>query len=49
MNSQVVFNIDSELKQKAMQKAKKDGITMKTLLNLFLKWYVDEDFNLFIW
>ena len=41
MTSQVIVNIDSELKKVAMAKVKKDWITMKALLGYFLKWYVE--------
>lgn len=43
MNSQVVVNIDTELKQKAMKMAKKEGLTMKALLSFLLKWYVEDE------
>ena len=46
MTSQVVVNIDAELKKIAMAKAKKDGITMKALLGYFLKWYVEDEITI---
>jgi len=42
MNSQVVVNINSELKKKAMTMAKAEWLTMKALLSFLLKWYVEE-------
>lgn len=42
MNSQIVANIDSELKSKAMAKAKKEWITLKAIISIFLKWYVED-------
>lgn len=41
MTSQIVANIDSELKEKAMKMAKKEGLTMKALLSFLLKGYID--------
>lgn len=46
MESQVVVNIDSNLKKIAMDKAKKEWITMKALLSLFLKWYIENEITL---
>ncbi len=46
MNSQIVANIDSELKEKAMKMAKKEGLTMKALLSFLLKWYTQEKITL---
>ena len=37
MNSPIVVNINSELKEKAMKMAKKEGLTMKALLSFLLK------------
>ena len=42
MNSQIVANINTELKNKAMEMAKKEWLTMKALLSFLLKWYVEE-------
>lgn len=41
MITQVSFTTDAELKKKALQKAKKDGITLKTILVYSMKAYVD--------
>lgn len=46
MNSQVVVNIDTELKNKAMAMAKKEWLTMKALLSFLLKWYTDHSITL---
>ncbi len=46
MTSQVVVNIDTELKKKAMFMAKKEGLTMKALMSFLLKWYVEKDISL---
>ncbi len=43
MTSQMVVNIDSKLKEKAMKMAKQEGLTMKALLSFLLKWYVKEE------
>lgn len=43
MESQMVIHIDSELKKKAMEMAKKEGLTMKALMCCLLKWYVHWD------
>gem|GEM_PF-6115919 len=37
MTSQMVVNIDSKLKEKAMKMAKQEGLTMKALLSFLLK------------
>jgi len=41
MNSQVSFMANSELKKKALDKAKREGITLKTILLYSMKAYVD--------
>lgn len=46
MTSQVIVNIDTELKNKAMAMAKKEGLTMKALLSFLLKWYTDHSITL---
>lgn len=46
MNSQVVVNIDTELKNKAMSMAKKQWLTMKALMSFLLKWYTDNSITL---
>ncbi|MCF7830398.1 hypothetical protein K9M41_00125 [Candidatus Gracilibacteria bacterium] len=39
MFSQINFIADAKLKQEALAKAKHEGVTLKTLLNFFLKSY----------
>jgi len=39
MNVQVNFTTDPELKKAALMRAKKEGMTMKTVFNMFLKSY----------
>ncbi len=43
MTSQIVVHIDSELKEKAMQMAKKEGLTLKALLSFLLKGYTEQE------
>lgn len=43
MTSPIVVQIDSELKEKAMKMAKKEGLTMKALLSFLLKWYTEHE------
>ena len=46
MNSQIVANIDSDLKKAAMDMAKKNWITLKSLISILLKSYVDKEIKL---
>ena len=41
MTSQVAFTADTELKNKALEKAKHEGITLKTLFVYSMKAFVD--------
>jgi hypothetical protein len=41
MTTQVSFTADAELKKKALKKAKKEGITLKTILLYSMKAYVE--------
>lgn len=41
MNTQVSFTTDRELKIKALEKAKKEGVTLKTVLLYSMKAYVE--------
>ncbi len=41
MSTQVSFTADLDLKEKALAKAKKDGMTLKTILLYSMKAYVD--------
>ena len=40
MISQVIFNVDSALKEKAMKKAKREGIPFSVVLNMAVKEFV---------
>ena len=44
MTTQVVFNIDKNLKERAMKKARKEGIPFASVLKMATKSYVDGDF-----
>jgi len=46
MNSQLVANINLDLKNKAMEMAKKDWLTMKALLSFLLKAYVEKEIKI---
>jgi len=46
MTSQIVANINTELKNKAMAMAKKEWLTMKALLSFLLKWYVKKEIKI---
>lgn len=46
MTSQVVVNIDTTLKNKAMKMAKSQWLTMKALLSFCLQWYVDNEIEI---
>lgn len=41
MTTQVSFTADNELKQKALEKAKKEGVSLKTVLLYSMKAYVE--------
>jgi len=41
MTSQVSFTADNDLKQKALDKAKKEGVSLKTVLVYSMKAYVE--------
>jgi purine-nucleoside phosphorylase len=41
MTSQVSFTADNELKKKALEKAKREGISLKTVLLYSMKAYVE--------
>ena len=41
MTSQVIFKTDTSVKQAALRKAKREGITLKALLATCLKDYID--------
>ena len=46
MITQVVFNVDSALKDKAMKKAKKAGIPFSAVLKMAVKAFVEDKFNI---
>jgi hypothetical protein len=46
MISQVAFKTDEVLKKSALQKAKREGVTLKAVLTYFLKSYVAGDIEL---
>jgi len=46
MITQVVFNVDSALKDKAMKKAKKAGIPFSAVLKMAVKAFVEDKLNL---
>jgi antitoxin component of RelBE/YafQ-DinJ toxin-antitoxin module len=43
MTSPIVVQVDTELKEKAMKMAKKEGLTMKALLSFLLKGYTEQE------
>lgn len=46
MTTQVIFKIDKKLKEKAMAKAQRDGITFASILKLATKAFADGDLTL---
>jgi len=46
MISQVIFNVDSALKEKAMKKAKREGIPFAAVLKMAVKAFVEDKFNI---
>ena len=46
MTTQVIFNIDTHLKARAMQKARREGIPFSSVLNFATKAYVDDTLNI---
>ena len=45
MNTQVIFKIDKNLKNQAMEKAQNEGISFTTILKLATKAFVDNELN----
>jgi len=45
MSTQIVFKANEELKKKAMEKAKSEGVTLKAVLYNALKLYIDGKLN----
>jgi len=46
MIEQVIFKIDKKLKDKAMKKAKRDGLALSVVLKRATQAYVDDDFDI---
>ena len=46
MTTKVIFNIDKKLKESAMKKAKRDGLTLSAVLNIATRKYVDDQFKI---
>lgn len=46
MTTKVIFNIDKKLKESAMKKAKRDGLTLSAVLNIATRKYVDDDLKI---
>lgn len=46
MTSQVIFKMDTKLKERAMKKARREGLPFSTVLNRMVKAYIDEDYYL---
>lgn len=45
MNTQVIFNIDKKLKEKAMRKSRSEGIAFSSVLKLATKAFVEGDLD----
>jgi hypothetical protein len=45
MNTQVIFNLDKKLKEKAMKKAQSQGLPFGAILKLATKAFVEGEFN----
>lgn len=43
MTSQVIFRIDTKLKEQAMRRAKREGMPFSTVLKLAIKAYVEDE------
>lgn len=41
MNTQIVFKTDKSLKDQAMAKAQREGLTLKAVLSQLMKYYVE--------
>ncbi len=46
MNTQVIFNIDKSLKEKAMKKARAEGVPFASVLKFATKAFVEGDFSI---
>ncbi len=45
MTTQVVFNVDSKIKAKAMQRAKREGVPFASVLKFATKAFADGEFS----
>lgn len=45
MNTQVIFNIDKKLKEKAMKKSRREGVAFSSVLKLATKAFVEGDLD----
>ena len=46
MNTQVIFKLDKSLKEKAMKKARAEGVPFASVLKFATKAFVDGDFSI---
>lgn len=46
MNTQIAFTTDKRVKDKFMKRVKKDGMTLKGVLNQFMQAYANEQFGM---
>lgn len=46
MQTQIAFTTDKKLKAKVMQKVKKEGMTLKGILNQLMQAYTDDQFGM---
>ena len=46
MTEQVIFKIDKKLKDRAMKKARKDGLPLSTVLKRATQAYIDNEFDI---
>ncbi len=45
MITQVIFNIDAQLKARAMRKAQREGVPFSAVLNMATRAYVDDELH----
>jgi antitoxin component of RelBE/YafQ-DinJ toxin-antitoxin module len=45
MNTQVIFNLDKKLKEKAMKKSRSEGVAFSSVLKLATKAFVEGDLD----
>jgi len=46
MNTRVIFNTDKKLKEAAMRKAKRQGLTLSAFLNIATRAFVEDELEL---